>query len=71
AGLTMLAEVSAQLPTVTINAIAVADDVPAEEVAALTRFVLSGQTPSLNGTTMRLDGGHDAVLAAETRAEGA
>jgi hypothetical protein len=70
AGLTMLAEVAADLPTITINTIAVADDVPAEEVAALTRFVLSGQTPSLNGTTIRLDGGRDAVLAAETRAEG-
>ena len=70
AGLTMLVEVAAAMSTVTINAIAVADDVPAEEVAAMTRFVLSGQTPSLNGTTIRLDGGRDAVLAAETRAEG-
>lgn len=70
AGLTMLVEVAAALPTITINAIAVADDVPADEVAALTRFVLSGQTPSLNGTIIRLDGGRDAVLAAETRAEG-
>jgi hypothetical protein len=70
AGLAMLVEVAAALPTITINAIAVADDVPAEEVAAMTRFVLSGQTPSLNGTTIRLDGGRDAVLAAETRAEG-
>lgn len=70
AGLTMLVEVAAALPTITINAIAVADDVPADEVAALTRFVLSGATPSLNGTTIRLDGGRDAVLAAETRAEG-
>jgi hypothetical protein len=70
AGLTMLVEVAAALPTITINAIAVADDVPAEEVAALTRFVLSGETPSLNGTTIRLDGGRDAVLAAQTRAEG-
>ena len=70
AGLTMLAEVAAALPTITINTIAVADDVPAEEVAAFARFVLSGQTPSLNGTTIRLDGGRDAVLAAETRAEG-
>ena len=70
AGLTMLVEVAAALPTITINAIAVADDVPAEEVAAMTRFVLSGQAPSLNGTTIRLDGGRDAVLAAETRVEG-
>ena len=70
AGLTMLVEVAAALPTITINAIAVADDVSAEEVTAMTRFVLSGQTPSLNGTTIRLDGGRDAVLAAETRAEG-
>jgi hypothetical protein len=70
AGLTMLAEVAAALPTITINTIAVADDVPAEEVEAMTRFVLSGQTPSLNGTTIRLDGGRDAVLTAETRAEG-
>ena len=70
AGLTMLVEVAAAMSTVTINAIAVADDVPAEEVAAMTRFVLSGQTPSLTGTTIRLDGGRDAVLAAETRAEG-
>lgn len=70
AGLTMLAEVAAALPNITINTIAVADDVSAEEVAALTRFVLSGQTPSLNGTTIRLDGGRDAVLVAETRAEG-
>ena len=70
AGLTMLVEVSAALPGITINAIAVADDVPAEEVAALSQFVLSGQTPSLNGTTIRLDGGRDAVLTAETRAEG-
>jgi hypothetical protein len=66
----MLAEVAAALPTITINTIAVADDVPVEEVAALTRFVLAGQAPSLNGTTIRLDGGRDAVLVAETRAEG-
>ena len=70
AGLTMLVEVAAALPTVTINAIAVASDVPAGEVAAMTQVILSGQTPSLNGTTIRLDGGRDAVLAAETRAEG-
>ena len=70
AGLAMLAEVAAALPNITINTIAVADDVPAKEVAAMTRFVLSGQAPSLNGTTIRLDGGRDAVLVAETRAEG-
>jgi hypothetical protein len=70
AGLTMLTEVAADLPTLTINTIAVADDVPAAEVAALARHILSGVTPSLNGATIRLDGGRDAVLAAETRAEG-
>ena len=69
-GLTMLTEVAADLPTLTINTIAVADDVPAAEVAALARHILSGVTPSLNGATIRLDGGRDAVLAAETRAEG-
>ena len=70
AGLTMLTEVASALPLITINTIAVADDVPPQEVAALTRFVLSGATPSLNGATIRLDGGRDAVLAFETRAEG-
>ena len=70
AGLTMLTEVAADLPTLTINTIAVADDIPAAEVAALARHILSGVTPSLNGATIRLDGGRDAVLAAETRAEG-
>ena len=70
AGLTMLTEVAADLPTLTINTIAVADDVPAAEVAVLARHILSGVTPSLNGATIRLDGGRDAVLATETRAEG-
>lgn len=70
AGLTMLTEVAAALPILTINTLAVADDVPAAEVAAFAHHLLSGVTPSLNGATIRLDGGRDAVLAAETRAEG-
>ncbi|MGI9117285.1 MAG: hypothetical protein ACR2JV_06585 [Gaiellales bacterium] len=71
AGLTMLTEVAAALPGITMNTIAVADDVPAAEVAEVARLALSGVATSLNGATIRLDGGRDAVLAAETRAEGA
>lgn len=70
AGLAMLAEVAAAADGLTANAIAVADDVPVAEVAAVVRFALSDEAPSLNGATIRLDGGRDAVLAAETRTEG-
>ena len=65
AGLAMLGEVaSAAAP---VNVVAVADDVPAADIAAAVRFALT--TPSLNGATIRLDGGRDAVLAAVTRSE--
>ena len=68
AGLAMLTEICAATPGLTANAIAVADDVPAAETAEAVRFALA--QPSLNGATIRLDGGRDAALAAETRAEG-
>jgi hypothetical protein len=68
AGLAMLAEVASASPGLTANVVAVADDAPAEEVAQAVRFALA--QPGLNGATIRLDGGRDAVLAAETRAEG-
>lgn len=68
AGLAMLAEVAAATPGLAANVIAVADDVPPDEVAEAVRFALA--QPSLNGATIRLDGGRDAALAAETRAEG-
>lgn len=67
AGLAMLVEIATTLPGVKINLIAVADNVPAAEVARVVETVLDGDTPSLNGATIRLDGGRDAVLAAETR----
>jgi len=63
-----VAEVAAATPGLAANVIAVADDVPPEEVAEAVRFALA--QPSLNGATIRLDGGRDAALAAETRAEG-
>ncbi len=69
AGLTMLTEVCSPVPNLTINTIAVADDVPVQEVADTVRWVLTSSSSSLNGATIRLDGGRDAVLAAETRAE--
>ena len=50
------------------NVVAVADDVPVDEIAAAVRFALS--TPSLVGAMIRLDGGRDAALAVETRSEG-
>ena len=62
AGLAMLGEVALA------NVVAVADDVPVDEIAATVRLALS--TPSMRGATIRLDGGRDAVLAAETRSEG-
>lgn len=68
AGLAMLAEVAAATPGLAANVVAVADDVPAAEVAEAVEFALA--RPSLNGATIRLDGGRDAALAAETRAEG-
>lgn len=68
AGLAMLAEICAATPGLAANVIAVADHVPAAEVADAVRFALA--QPSLNGATIRLDGGRDAALAAETRAEG-
>lgn len=70
AGLAMLGEVAAASPALAVNVIAVADDVPVDEAAAAVRFALSDEAPSLNGATIRLDGGRDAVLAAETRSEG-
>ena len=70
AGLAMLGEVAAAAPALAVNVIAVGDDVPVAETAAAVRFALSDQAPSLNGATIRLDGGRDAVLAAETRSEG-
>lgn len=70
AGLAMVGEVAAAAPALAVNVIAIADDVPADEAAATVRFALSDQAPSLNGATIRLDGGRDAVLAAETRSEG-
>ena len=62
AGLAMLGEVAPA------NVVAVADDVPIDEIAAAVRFALS--TPSLVGAMIRLDGGRDAALAVETRSEG-
>ncbi len=69
AGLAMLVEVSSALPGLAVNGVAVADDVPLEEVAAVVRMTLAGDLVALNGATIRLDGGRDAVMAAETRAE--
>lgn len=68
AGLAMLAEVASAAPGLTANVVAVADDARAQDVAQAVRFTLA--QPGLNGATIRLDGGRDAVLAAETRAEG-
>ena len=62
AGLAMLGEVAPA------NVVAVADDVPVDDIAAAVRFALS--TPSLVGAMIRLDGGRDAALAVETRSEG-
>jgi hypothetical protein len=68
AGLAMLAEVAAATPGLAANVVAVADAVPVAEVAAAVELALA--QPSMNGATIRLDGGRDAALAAETRAEG-
>lgn len=69
AGIAMLAELAAATPDLTASTIAVADDVAPAEVARVAELVLDGSTPALNGATIRLDGGRDAVLAAATRAE--
>ena len=68
AGFAMLAEVAAATPGLAANVVAAADDVSPAEVAAAVEFALA--QPSLDGATIRLDGGRDAALAAETRAEG-
>ncbi len=69
AGLAMLGEIAAATPGMAASTVAVADGVPPEEVAAVVDLVLGGTAPALNGATIRLDGGRDAVLAAATRAE--
>ncbi len=68
AGVAMLA--AAASASHTVNVVAAADDTPIEEVAATVRFLLSDVAPSLNGAIIRMDGGRDAVLSADTRAEG-
>lgn len=70
AGVAMLAELASARPGTTVNVIAVADNVPQSEVVATVRFALSDAAPSLNGAIIRLDGGRDAALTADTRAEG-
>ena len=37
--------------------------------ATVANLLLGTRAESINGTTIRMDGGHDAVLAAETRTE--
>lgn len=69
AGLAMLTEVAAALEGIRINTIAVADDVPADEVARVVDLVLDERIAHLNGATVRLDDGRDAVLTAQTRSE--
>ena len=67
AGLVMLMEVASTLPGINVNAILVADGAAPAEVATVANLVLGDTAESINGTTIRMDGGHDAVLAAETR----
>lgn len=69
AGLVMLMEVASTLPGICINAILVADETAPLEIAAVANLMLGTSAESINGTTIRMDGGHDAVLAAETRTE--
>lgn len=69
AGIAMLTELAAAAPGLTACMIAVADDVPAGEIAVVADLVLGGRAPALNGAMIRLDRGRDAVLAAVTRAE--
>ena len=68
AGLAMLVEIASATDGLTANLVAIADDVPASAVADAVDFALA--QAALNGATIRLDGGRDAVLAADTRAEG-
>ena len=69
AGLVMLMEVASTLPGISVNALLVADAIPPAEVATVANLLLGISAESINGTTIRMDGGHDAVLAAETRTE--
>ena len=65
----MLMEVASTLPGINVNAILVADGAAPAEVATVANLVLGDTAESINGTTIRMDGGRDAVLAAETRTE--
>ncbi|MSO47213.1 MAG: hypothetical protein EXQ67_03895 [Thermoleophilia bacterium] len=69
AGLVMLMEVASTLPSISVNAILVADAIAPSEVAIVANLMLGTSAESINGATIRMDGGQDAVLAAETRTE--
>lgn len=69
AGLVMLMEVASTLPGIAVNAILVTDETEPTEVATVADLMLGTSAESINGTTIRMDGGRDAVLAAETRTE--
>lgn len=65
----MLMEVASTLPGIAVNAILVTDETEPTEVATVADLMLGTSAESINGTTIRMDGGRDAVLAAETRTQ--
>jgi hypothetical protein len=62
AGLVMLMEVASSLPGISVNAILVADEVSPAEVATVANLLLGNGAVSVNGTSIRIDGGRDALL---------